>query len=73
MKLFLPSDQFPVKGNCILQTTLTCYDVVVCKMLVEFFNERLSDACNILVERIPQGIDHFGDGEVESGFVCMGT
>ena len=71
-KLLLPSYQLPVKGNGILGTTLTCYDIVVSKVLVEFLNKRLSYSGNVLIERIPQRIYHLGYCEVESvGRNCL--
>ena len=38
-------------------------------MLVKLFNECLPDACDILVQRIAQRIDHLGNGEVEPGLI----
>jgi len=57
----------------MLRSTLTCYDVVVDKMLVVFLNKRLPDTGDILIQRIPQRINKLGDGEIEPSFVSVGA
>lgn len=73
MKLFLPRNQFSVKGDGILQTALACYYIVVCKMLIKFFHKSLSYACYILVQRITQRIDYFRYGKIKTCLICIRT
>lgn len=70
--LFLPSNQFPVEGDGILQAALACDDVMVGKVFVEFFYECFSYACYIFIQRISHRIDDFGDGEVDPASSVLG-
>ena len=55
------------------RTTLTCYDVVVSKILVVFLSKRLPDTGDIIIQHIPQRFNNLGDGEIEPSFVSVGA
>ena len=38
-------------------------------MFIEFLNKSLADTRQILIQSIAQGIDHFGNSKVKTGFI----
>ena len=42
-------------------------------MFIEFLNKSLADTRQILIQSIAQGIDHFGNSKVKTGFIRVRT